>query len=220
MRSILKRLENTYPDAHLELAFSTPFQLLMALILAAQCTDDKVNELTSSLLFAKYPSPQHLVDVATEELEKDIHPTGFYRQKARSLQRCGAALVERFGGEVPRRLDDLLSLPGIGRKSANILIGNAFGGQAIGVDTHTWRLAQRLGFTDHDDPDKIETDLTTVVPGPKQTHFCHLMQAHGRRTCVARKPRCPECVLLDLCPYDEKTVATMPAKAKHRSSPR
>ena len=130
----------------------------------------------------------------------------FYRNKTRSIQKCCATLVERFGGKVPDRLDDLLTLPGVGRKTANILLGNAFGKQAIGVDTHVMRVSQRLGFTRQEDPDKIEADLMNVVPENQRTRFCHLLQYHGRRVCLGRKPKCPECSINALCPYPEKTV--------------
>ncbi len=210
MRRILDRLEAAYPDAKLALNFTTPFELLIALILAAQCRDERVNEVTGSLLFKKYRGPAAYVRVSSAELERDIHSTGFYRSKAASIQRCCQELIERFDGTVPPTLEELLSLPGVGRKTANIVRGNAFGQNAIGVDTHVMRLAQRLGFTSHSDPDKIEGDLTKVVAERQQAHFCHLIQAHGRRVCVARQPRCSECVIADLCPYPDKTPA--PAK--------
>lgn len=204
--AIVARLEKAYPDAKLALNFTTPFELLCALILAAQCTDDKVNEITGAFLFAKYRSPRDYGRVSQEELEKDIRPTGFYRNKAKALKACSEQLIERFGGEVPSTLEELTSLRGVGRKTANILRGNAFGQDAVGVDTHVGRLAQRLGFSRQTDPDKIEADLTTVFPRRHWTHLCHLLQAHGRRVCHARKPNCPDCVVADLCPYPDKTV--------------
>ncbi|HYD49409.1 MAG TPA: endonuclease III [Terriglobales bacterium] len=207
---ILDRLDREYPDAHLELEFGTPFQLLIALILAAQCTDDKVNELTRSFLFAKYRKPEDYLKVPVEELERDIHPTGFFRNKAKAIRRCCEQLIERFGGEVPETVEELTSLFGIGRKSANILLGNAFGQDALGVDTHVGRLSQRLGFTTQSDADKIEADLVAQLPRRYWTHCCHLLQAHGRRVCFARKPNCPGCVVRDLCPYPDKTVAAPP----------
>ena len=202
---IIARLNKAHPDAKLALDFSSPFELLVALILAAQCTDEKVNQVTGSLLFKKYPTPQDYVRVLPAVLEADIRPTGFYRNKTKALQRCCQQLIERFGARVPDSFEALITLPGVGRKTANILLGNAFGRAAIGVDTHVMRLSQRLGLTRHDDPDKIEADLTRIVPEPGWTHWCHLMQYHGRRVCVARKPKCPECVIADLCPYPEKT---------------
>ena len=210
LKAIITRLKKAYPDAKLALDFSTPFELLIALILAAQCTDEKVNQVTGSLVFRKYRSPADYVRVAAEELETDIHATGFFRNKTRSIQRFCRELIERFGGVVPGRFDDLITLPGVGRKTANILLGNAFGTPAIGVDTHVMRLSQRLGFTRHTDPDKIEHDLTRIVPTPEQTRFCHLLQAHGRRVCLARTPKCPECVIADRCPFPDKTPASAP----------
>ena len=204
---IIVGLKKAHPDATLALDFSSPFELLIALILAAQCTDEKVNQVTGSLLFRKYRTPADYVRVPAEELEADIRPTGFYRNKTRAVQRCCQQLLEGFGGKVPDRLEDLVSLHGVGRKTANILLGNAFGQQAIGVDTHVMRLSQRLGLTTQKDADKIEADLTRVVPKKERTHFCHLLQYHGRRICVARKPRCPECVIAAWCPYPQKTEA-------------
>jgi endonuclease-3 len=205
VRTIIGRLKKAHPDAKLALNFATPFQLLIALILAAQCTDDKVNDVTGSRLFRKYRTPADYVRVPAAELETDIHPTGFYRNKTKSIQRCCAQLIERFGGTVPSAFDDLIRLPGVGRKTANILLGNAFGQQAIGVDTHVMRLSQRLGLSRQTDPDKIEADLVRVIPEAERTHFCHLLQTHGRRVCVARAPKCPECVINDCCPYPDKT---------------
>ena len=212
--AIIARLKKAHPDARLALHFSSPFELLVALILAAQCTDEKVNQITGELLFAKYPTPADYVRVPATELEADIRPTGFFRNKTRSVQRCCQELIERFGGKVPDRFDELLTLPGVGRKTANILLGNAFGQQAIGVDTHVMRLSQRLGLTKQTDPDKIEADLTRVVPKKEWTHLCHLLQAHGRRICVARKPKCPECTLNNLCPYPDKTRPVTPQASR------
>jgi endonuclease-3 len=210
VRTIIARLKKAYPDARLALDFSSPFELLIALILAAQCTDEKVNEVTGALLFRKYRTPEDYVRVPAAELEADIHPTGFFRNKTKSIQRCCQQLVERFGGAVPSAFDDLIGLPGVGRKTANIVLGNAFGQQAIGVDTHVMRLAQRLGLSKQTDPDKIEADLMRVVPEPERTHFCHLLQAHGRRVCGARKPQCAACVINDCCPYPDKTPPATP----------
>jgi len=211
INAIIKRLKKAHPDAKLALHFSSPFELLIALILAAQCTDEKVNQITGEVLFTKYPTPADYAGVPAAELEEDIRQTGFYRNKTRSVQGCCRELIERFGGRVPDNFDELLTLPGVGRKTANILLGNAFGRQAIGVDTHVMRLSQRLGLTRQTDPDKIEADLTQVVPKQEWTHLCHLLQAHGRRICVARKPKCPECVIRDLCPYPDKTHAAAPS---------
>ena len=198
--TIYTRLNKAYADAKLALKFSSPFELLVALILAAQCTDEKVNEVTGSLLFKKYRTPQDYVRVPAAELEADVRPTGFYRNKTKALQRCSQQLIDRFGSRVPDRLEELTTLHGVGRKTANILLGNAFGQQAIGVDTHVMRLSQRLGLTTHTDPDKIEADLTQVVPRRWWTHWCHLMQLHGRQVCFARKPNCGGCALAPHCP--------------------
>jgi len=214
VKKIIARLHRAHPDAKLALNFSSPFELLIALILAAQCTDEKVNAVTGSLLFKKYRTPEDYARVPAEELEADIRPTGFYRNKTRAIQRCCQQLIERFGGRVPDNLEDLITLSGVGRKTANMVLGNAFGQPAIGVDTHVMRLAQRLGLTRQDDPDKIEADLTPIVPKKDQVHFCHLLQFHGRRVCVARKPKCHECVVSDLCPYPNKTPGPVQQKPR------
>jgi endonuclease-3 len=212
--AIISRLEKAYPDAKLALNFSTPFELLVALILAAQCTDEKVNQITGSFLFAKYGAPRDYVAVGQQELEGDIHPTGFFRNKAKALKACSQQLIERFGGNVPSTLEELTSLRGVGRKTANILLGNAFGQDAIGVDTHVMRLSQRLGFSRQTDPDKIEADLRRVIPQKNWTHLCHLLQAHGRRVCFARRPNCPGCMIADYCPYPDKTKPAPPTKSR------
>lgn len=216
VEEVIARLAGAHPDAKLALDFTSPLELLVALILAAQCTDAKVNEVTPGL-FRRWPTAADLAAVGQEELETAIRPTGFYRQKARAVRACCQALVARFGGRVPRQLDDLLGLPGVGRKTANILRGNAFGLPGIGVDTHVGRLSQRLGLTRHTDPDKIEADLTTAVPAGDQIRFCHLLQYHGRRVCLARKPNCPACVLIDICPYEGKTKSDPPAPTPRKS---
>lgn len=210
VRPILTRLRRAHPDARLALDYSSPFELLIALILAAQCTDERVNELTRTVVFDKYRAPADFLRVAPAELEADIRPSGFYRNKTRAIQGCCQHLVDRFGGEVPDTLEALTSLPGVGRKTANILLGNAFDRPAIGVDTHVMRLSQRLGLTTQHDPDKIEAELTLLVPVGDRTRFCHLLQYHGRRVCLARKPKCPDCVLANLCPYPDKTLPTPP----------
>ena len=205
VKKIIRALERTHPDAKLDLDFSSPLELLIALILAAQARDDLVNQITSQL-FKKYRSAADYARASETELQNDVRKINFYRNKTRSIQKCCATLVERFGGKVPDRLDDLLALPGVGRKTANILLGNAFGKQAIGVDTHVMRLSQRLKFTGQNEPDKIEADLMNVVPENQRTRFCHLLQYHGRRVCLGRKPKCPECSINAFCPYPEKTV--------------
>ncbi|HWP60557.1 MAG TPA: endonuclease III [Candidatus Acidoferrales bacterium] len=204
LRAIYQRLEKTYPDAKLDLNFSNPLELLVALILAAQARDDLVNEVTAEL-FKKYRTAADYASAPASELEQAVRRVNFYRNKTRAIQSCCRALAERFDGRVPDRLEDLLTLPGVGRKTANILLGNAFGQPAIGVDTHVMRLSQRLGFTKQTDPDKIEADLLLLVPEKQRTRFCHLLQYHGRRVCLGAKPRCPECTVRDLCPYPAKT---------------
>jgi len=213
---IIAALEAEHPDAKLALDFSTPLELLVALILAAQCTDAKVNEVTAGL-FKRFRSARDFAEVPQAELEERVRPTGFYRQKAKAVRACCQQLVERFGGEVPRDRDALLTLPGVGRKTANILLGNAFGVPAIGVDTHVGRLAQRLGLSTQTDPDKIEADLVAIVPAGNQIRFCHLLQYHGRRVCMARLPSCPTCVLLSVCPYPDKTPAPLPKRPPKQS---
>jgi endonuclease-3 len=199
VKSIIRILRKTYPDARLALDFNTPLELLIALILAAQCTDERVNRVTP-ILFRKYRTAKDWMNSDRAELEQEIHTTGFFRQKAASIQKSTTALVEQFNGEVPRQLEELLTLPGVGRKTANILRGNAFGEPAIGVDTHVARLSFRLALTQQTDPDKIEADVTAVVPKADQVRFCWLLQYHGRQICVARKPKCETCVINELCP--------------------
>lgn len=212
VKAIIAILKRAHPDAQLALHFSSPLELLVALILAAQCTDKKVNEVTATL-FRRYPTARAFAEVSPEELEAAIRPTGFYRQKTKSLRACCRQLVDRFDGAVPRDLDTLLTLPGVGRKTANILLGNAFGVPAIGVDTHVARLAQRLSLSAETDPDRIEADLVRLVPAPEQIRVCHLLQYHGRRVCAARKPKCPDCPVAALCPYPDKTPPVTKAPA-------
>jgi len=206
IRKIITRLNRAHPDAKLDLDFSNPLELLIALILAAQARDDLVNQITPDL-FAKYRAAEDYAAALLEELEGEVRRINFYRNKSRLIKNCCQELVRSFKGEVPRNLDDLLTLPGVGRKTANIVLGNAFGQQAIGVDTHVMRLSQRLGLTRNSNPDKIEFDLTAMVPEKARVRFCHLLQYHGRRVCFAKKPRCPECVIGSLCPYSDKTKA-------------
>jgi endonuclease-3 len=204
IKKILARLEKVHPDARLALDFTNPLELLIALILAAQARDDLVNKITVDL-FQTYRNAADYANAPPALLIKQIGKINFYRNKAKSIHNCCKELVERFGGKVPDNLNDLISLPGVGRKTANIVLGNAFGHQAIGVDTHVMRLSQRLGFTKKTDPDKIEADLTEIVPEKQRVRFCHLMQYHGRRVCVAKKPKCPQCTINGLCPFPEKT---------------
>jgi len=193
-------LKAEYPDARTELEWSNPLELLVATILSAQTTDVQVNQVTESL-FAKYRKAEDYADADPDVLEEDIRPTGFYRNKAHSLRGMASALVEEHGGEVPRTMQELVALPGVGRKTANVVLGNAFGvNEGIVVDTHVRRVSNRLGLTDNQDPLKIEQDLIKVVPEGDRTIFSHLLIFHGRRTCKARKPDCPNCVLNDICP--------------------
>ena len=204
---LIDRLEKTHPDAKLDLDFTNPLELLIALILAAQARDDLVNKVTVELFKANRTASDY-TRLPLEKLQGQISRINFYRNKAKSIHNCCKELVERFGGKVPDNLDDLISLPGVGRKTANIVLGNGFGQQTIGVDTHVMRLSQRLGLTTKTDPDKIEADLTAIVPAKQRVRFCHLMQYHGRRVCLAKKPKCPECTIEDLCPYPGKTKSS------------
>lgn len=197
---IERRLLVEYPDAHCELDFATPLQLLEATILSAQCTDKRVNMVTPEL-FKRYPTAAALADAEMEALEEVIRSTGFYRNKAKSLVGMAQALVDDHGGEVPRTMAELIKLPGVGRKTANVILGNAFGiNEGIVVDTHVARLATRFGFTDETDPVKVEKALLPLFPKDSWTKFSHLLIWHGRRTCDARKPRCESCSLRDICP--------------------
>jgi endonuclease III len=206
LKQIIGGLEKVHPDAKLDLDYRNPLELLVALILAAQARDDLVNQITVNL-FKKYRSAEDYAQAPLPELEQAVGRINFYRNKSRAIQNCCKQIVERFGAKVPDNLNELLTLPGVGRKTANILLGNAFGQQAIGVDTHVMRVSQRLALTKNTDPDEIELDLNALVPAPKKVRFCHLLQYHGRRICVANKPRCPVCPVRLLCPYKHKTEA-------------
>jgi len=193
-------LEETYPDAHCELDFRNAFELLCATILSAQCTDKRVNMVTPTL-FAKYPDARALADARQEDVEEIVKTTGFFRNKAKSLIAMARALVERHGGEVPRTMEELVVLPGVGRKTANVILGNAYGiNEGITVDTHVLRLAARLGLTKEDDAVKVEQALMPLFPRDRWGMLSHLLIFHGRRTCDARKPRCGDCALVALCP--------------------
>lgn len=197
---VTARLKGEYPEARTELDWSNPLELLVATILSAQTTDVQVNRVTESL-FSKYRTAEDYADSTPDELEEDIRPTGFYRNKARSLRAMASALVEEHGGEVPRTMSELVALPGVGRKTANVVLGNAFGSnEGIVVDTHVRRVSGRLGLTESSDPVKIEQELMRLVPERDWTIFSHLLILHGRRTCKARKPDCPNCILNDICP--------------------
>jgi endonuclease III len=201
---ILAILKRNYPEAACSLHYHSPLQLLVATILSAQCTDVRVNMVTPGL-FKKYPTLEDLAKAQQEDLERDIQSTGFYRNKAKSIRGMAMALIEKYGGQVPRTMDELTGLPGVGRKTANVVLGNAFG-ENIGVvvDTHVSRLSQRLGLTKHADPVKIEQDLMKIIPQNDWTLFSHLLIHHGREICNARKPMCPKCPLRPHCPSAEQ----------------
>ncbi|MCI0739957.1 MAG: endonuclease III [Gemmataceae bacterium] len=192
-------LAKLYLDAHCELDYADPLQLLVATILSAQCTDTRVNLVTPAL-FARYPDAQAFADADLGELENAIQSTGFFRNKAKNIKACCRIIVEKHGGQVPGTMEELVPLPGIGRKTANVILGNAFGVPGITVDTHMMRLSQRMGLTKEDDPEKIERDLMELVPKKDWTLFSHRMIFHGRRVCFARKPDCEGCVLAKDCP--------------------
>lgn len=200
---ILELLERYYPEAHCTLDFTNPLELLVATVLSAQCTDVRVNQVTPAL-FKKYPSAAHYARAPLGELEQAIYATGFFRQKAKSLQGICQALVKDYGGQVPGSLDELVKLPGVGRKTANVILGNAFGIPGIVVDTHLGRVAQRLGLTSAKDPVKIEFDLMPLVPQDRWVKFSHQMIWHGREICLARKPKCSRCPLLPYCDYGQQ----------------
>lgn len=197
---IVKILDAEYPDARCTLDFDTPHQLLAAAILAAQCTDERVNQ-TTPALFARYTDVTAFAEADPAELEEIVRPTGFFRNKTKALIQSAREIVEHHGGVVPDTIDELVELSGVGRKTANLLVGDAFGKPAVIVDTHVKRVSARLGLTDHKDPDKIEIDLRAILAEEDSTRFNHLIVAHGRAVCKARSPRCVGCALLELCPY-------------------
>jgi endonuclease-3 len=201
---IITRLKQAYPEARLALDFSNPLELLIALILAAQARDDRVNVVTAEL-FKKYRSAADWAAAPMPTLQKEINQITFFRNKTRSIQGACRILAEKFDGVVPDNLEDLLNLPGVGRKTANVLLGNAFGRMTIGVDRHVARVSSRLGLTKQTDPDLIEDDLMKIVPEQDRVKFCHLLQHHGRRICVAKSPKCPDCPINSLCPYPVRT---------------
>ncbi|WP_455362468.1 endonuclease III [Streptomyces sp. SYSU K21746] len=211
-RRINRELADVYPYAHPELDFRNPFELLVATVLSAQTTDLRVNQ-TTPALFARYPTPEEMADAVPEELEEIIRPTGFFRAKAKSLMGLSAALRDNFDGQVPGRLDDLVSLPGVGRKTAFVVLGNAYGVPGITVDTHFMRLARRWKWTEQDDPVKIEAEMAAIFPKSDWTMLSHRVIFHGRRICHSRKPACGACPIAPLCPaYGEGE--TDPEKAK------
>jgi len=202
-RTINARLKKQYPDATCALAFETPFELLVATILSAQCTDLRVNIVTREL-FRKYRTPAAYLEVEQEELERDIHSTGFFRNKAKNIRGACRMIVDDFGGQVPKTMEELLRLPGVARKTANVVLGTAYGvSEGVVVDTHVGRLSRRLGLTEHEDPEKVERDLMAALPRREWTDFAHRLVLHGRQVCDARVPKCDACVLNDICPSSQ-----------------
>jgi endonuclease-3 len=215
---MLRRLKAAYPDAHCELDHRNAFELLCATILSAQCTDARVNLVTPAL-FARYPDAAALADGRQEDLEEIIRSTGFFRNKARSLLGMAREVVAQHRGRIPRTMDALRLLPGVGRKTANVILGNAWGiNEGVTVDTHVGRLSRYLGLTKHDDPEKVEQDLMKLVPREDWTLVSHLLIFHGRRVCIARRPQCEACVLADLCPSAFKAPGAPPPPVS-RSAP-
>jgi endonuclease-3 len=197
---VYRRLDRAYPGAKVALHFSNPFEILIATVLSAQSTDAMVNKVTEKL-FQKYRRPEDYLAAPPGELERDIHSTGFFNQKAKSIRGISRMLVEEYGGNVPDTMEDLLRLPGVARKTANIVLGNAFGKvEGIAVDTHVHRLSRRLGFSEEDDPNKVEKDLMALFPKSKWFRLTYLLIEHGRKVCNAKKPLCEECAVNDLCP--------------------
>ena len=205
---LIRRLKKAYPDAHCALDHSNAFELLIATILSAQCTDERVNIVTADL-FRKYRGPADYLKVEQTELEKDIHSTGFFRNKSKNIQAACKRIVEEFGGKVPQTMEEILTLPGVARKTANVVLGNAFGiASGIVVDTHVSRLSQRLGLTTNENAEKIENDLIELVPKRDWIMFSHWLIFHGRQVCQARKPRCRQCILAKVCPSYKIFIAS------------
>ncbi len=210
VREIIRKLKRAYSNAKCSLNHSNAFELLIATILSAQCTDDRVNIVTADL-FRKYRKPEDYLKVSPRELEKDIRTTGFFRNKTKSIQGTSKLLTEQYGGRVPQTMDELLELPGVARKTANVVLGNAFAIKSgVVVDTHVTRLSHRLGLTQQKHPEKIEQDLVEIVPRKDWIMFSHLLIAHGRRTCKARNPLCADCVVETLCPSSYLKTGVMP----------
>ncbi len=200
VEKILEILKKTYPEARIALRFSNPLELLVATVLSAQCTDERVNQVTKKL-FKKYPTVEAYAQVPLEELEQDIRPTGFYRNKAKNIKEAARIILEEFGGQVPRTMKELLRLPGVARKTANIVLTNAYGVvEGIPVDTHVRRISQRLGLTREKDPNKIEQDLMAIIPRKDWATIPYVFIDHGRKICRARKPLCEQCPVRELCP--------------------
>jgi endonuclease-3 len=209
--AVYRRLNSAYPGAKVALRFSNPLEMVVATVLSAQSTDAMVNKVTETL-FRKYRTPQDYLAAPPGELERDIHSTGFFNQKAKAIRGLSQVIVEEFDGEVPGTMEGLLKLPGVARKTANIVLGNSFGKvEGIAVDTHVHRLARRLGFSDEDDPNKVERELMARFPRPKWFNLTYLLIEHGRNVCLAKAPRCEECVVNDLCP-----ASRVPTSRKRR----
>ena len=207
--AILKILNSLYPQVKPQLFYRNPFELLVATILSAQCTDNQVNRVTPGL-FKRMGTPQDFAKTPVTEIEGLVRPTGFYRNKARNIKACSEALIERHAGRVPRTLEELVALPGVGRKTANVVLGAAFDTPGVVVDTHVGRISGRLALTKHKDPQKIELDLMRLIPRPEWSDFSLRLIFFGRETCSARKPKCPICPLNHLCPYPHKTPKIPP----------
>ena len=204
--AILAKLDEAYPGATCELKHDNPFQLLISTILSAQCTDVRVNQVTETL-YKKYPTPEAFAYANPSELEQDVRPTGFFRNKTKSIMGASKAILQNFGGQVPRTMEEMLTLPGAARKTANVVMGTAFGiASGVVVDTHVIRISNRLDLTRNEDPKKIEQDLMAIIPKEKWIRFSHQIIWHGRRVCVARKPRCIECNLEKICYSKDKTI--------------
>ncbi|HHY24964.1 MAG TPA: endonuclease III [Clostridiaceae bacterium] len=196
---IIKIFDRLYPEAGCSLEYKDPLQLLVAAQLSAQCTDARVNIVTKTL-FQKYKNVYDFAEADLEELQEDIRSTGFYRNKAKNIKNCCRMIIDEFGGMIPDNMDDMLKLPGVGRKTANLILGDIFGIPGIVVDTHAKRLANRMGLTDNDNPEKIEYDLMKIVPKAEWTRFCHQLVLHGRAVCTARNPKCDKCLVNEFCP--------------------
>jgi endonuclease III len=221
---IVAELRQLYPDAKCSLDFTTPLELLVATMLSAQCTDERVNQVTKTL-FQKYRSPQDYANADPETLEQDVKQTGFYRNKAKHIREAAQMIVERYDGAVPQTMEELIALPGVARKTANVVMGNAFGVvEGVVVDTHVGRLTLRLGLTESDDPVKVEQDLMALLPQRDWLDLSHMLIMHGRATCQARKPLCSACTLAPLCPTGQATLGLataepVAAKSKRASKP-
>ncbi len=213
VQAIIRRLFKTNPHPKCALDFATPLELLVATILSAQCTDKRVNMVTPAL-FKKYKTAEDFAQADSNALSQEIHSTGFYQNKAKNIMGACREITKRFGGKVPQQLEDLVTLPGVGRKTANVVLGNVFGIPGLTVDTHMIRLNGRLGLTKHTDPVKIEFDLMKLVPQKMWTDYSHLIIYHGRNRCFARKPDCPNCEIRNLCPFPHKTPSPAHSEKK------